>query len=371
VSGERAALDRTVPAEVTWKRIETLARGIGVTRVADVTWLDCTGICVHQAIRPGARSLSVSQGKGLRPIESKVAATMEAIEVWHAEEVAVGLPRRSARSLSSRLSYDVAELRLAPMTLLTPGVELDWVPARALPDCEETFVPHPVVSLDLCLDDHWSPPLFVRSSDGLASGNSASEAALHGLFEVVEREAVARSRATGRSVPLPRPAAERVGPRSSELLRTLDAAGLSWGLWDCTGPCDLPCYAAAVASPSFPEAAAGFGCHLDGDAALSAAIMEAVQGRVAAIAGSRDDLPAALPRWLPTRHDGPSPAGLAGCGSGLVPALRPEASIAGDVREVVERLTREAGRSPLVVDLTSEMDIPVVKVVAPGLARRP
>ena len=38
---------------------------MGITRLADVTGLDNIGIPVFQAIRPNARSLSVSQGKGV------------------------------------------------------------------------------------------------------------------------------------------------------------------------------------------------------------------------------------------------------------------------------------------------------------------
>jgi len=368
----QVAPDRHVPAEVTCSRVEPLMGRIGVTRIADVTQLDCTGICVHQVIRPNARSLSVSQGKGLRAVDSRVSAMMESLEVWHAEEVVAAVPGRSAAQLASRLSYDVMALHLVRMSLLTRQVLLDWLPAETLPGREPTFVPHRAVSLDLRVDDRWSLPLFAPTSDGLASGNTASEAELHALLEVVEREAVARWRARGSVAPLPQATAHGIGEQSAALLDRLEAAGLSWRAWDCTGPADLPCYLVTVSSEFFlRQTAGGSGCHPEPDVALRTAILEAVQARVAAIAGSRDDLRL---QWLEWR---PPPAGtaprprrpLAAASGGPAPSVADESRTRERVSDVAERIRRQAGHDPIVVDLTSSMRVPVVKVVAPGLRR--
>jgi ribosomal protein S12 methylthiotransferase accessory factor len=298
---------------------------------------------------------------------------MESLEVWHAEEVEATLTGRSAAELASRLPYDVMTLGLAPMSLLTAHVLLDWLPAETLPGREPTFVPHGVVSLDLRVHDGWSLPLFAPLSDGLASGNTASEAELHGLLEVVEREAVARWRARGWVAPLPQASADAIGERSSAVLRMLEAAGLSWRVWDCTGPAELPCYLVTVSSEFFlRQTAGGSGCHPDPDLALRTAILEAVQARVAAIAGSRDDLRLRTLEWR-TPPDGrpgrPGPA-AAVASDGPVPPVADEAGMRDRVRDVAERIRREAGHDPIVADLTSPMGIPVVKVVAPGLRRQ-
>lgn len=368
----QVAADRAVPAEVTRSRVEPLMERIGVTRIADVTLLDCTGIHVHQAIRPNAKSLSVSQGKGLRAVDSRVSAMMESLEVWHAEEVAAELSGRSAAQLASRLSYDVMSLHLAPMTLLTREVLLDWLPAETLLEREPTLVPHRAVSLDLRVDDQWSVPLFARTSDGLASGNTASEAELHALLEVVEREAVARWQARGWATPLPQASAHAIGERSSAILRMLETAGLSWRAWDCTGPAELPCYLVTVTSEFFlRQTAGGSGCHPDRDAALRSAILEAVQARVAAIAGSRDDLRSSQLEWRTPADGSPAPSlsPMATGSDGPGPPALDESSIRARVRDVAERIRRETGQEPVVAELISAMRIPVVKVMVPGLRR--
>ena len=53
----------------------------GVTRVANVTAFAVPGIPVFQAARPAARSLSVSQGKGLSATAAMVSALLEAVEL--------------------------------------------------------------------------------------------------------------------------------------------------------------------------------------------------------------------------------------------------------------------------------------------------
>jgi hypothetical protein len=65
VSRRHAGAERAVSPEATLRRIRPLMAPAGITRLADVTGLDRVGIPVYQAIRPGSRNLSVSQGKGL------------------------------------------------------------------------------------------------------------------------------------------------------------------------------------------------------------------------------------------------------------------------------------------------------------------
>jgi ribosomal protein S12 methylthiotransferase accessory factor len=91
---------RVCSPEETWERIQPAFGPAGLTRVADVTRLDVIGIPVFQAVRPRSRNLSVSQGKGATPMAARVSAAMEALELWHAEDVS-HLPRRTASTRSS------------------------------------------------------------------------------------------------------------------------------------------------------------------------------------------------------------------------------------------------------------------------------
>ena len=52
----------------------------GVSRVADLTFLDVLNLPVCQAVRPWSRALSVHQGKGLTRRDACLGALMEAVE---------------------------------------------------------------------------------------------------------------------------------------------------------------------------------------------------------------------------------------------------------------------------------------------------
>src|SRR4051812_26986037 len=70
-----AGTHRVRPPEETLRCIEPHFRRLGITRLADLTWLDDIGIPVYQAVRPNSYTLSVAQGKGLTPLLAKVSAS--------------------------------------------------------------------------------------------------------------------------------------------------------------------------------------------------------------------------------------------------------------------------------------------------------
>ena len=76
---------RRVPPEETLARLAPHLARMGITRVANITGLDRVGVPVVTVVRPNARSLAVSQGKGLTLAAAKVSAIMEAAELYHAE----------------------------------------------------------------------------------------------------------------------------------------------------------------------------------------------------------------------------------------------------------------------------------------------
>ena len=66
---------------------------MGITRVAVLTGLDVIGIPVAAAVRPNSRSVAVHQGKGVTLDAAKASAVMEAVECFHAENIALPLRR--------------------------------------------------------------------------------------------------------------------------------------------------------------------------------------------------------------------------------------------------------------------------------------
>ena len=367
--GYRYGTRRAVPPAETLRRIRPLLARAGITRLADVTGLDWVGMPVYQAIRPQSRFLTVSQGKGLTRVHAKVSALMESLEGYHAERLDLPTVRETVGEMRRRLAYEPRELELVERGRLPDHLALDWIPATDLATGAATWVPHQLCNLDLRIAERCYVQWFWATSNGLASGNTLGEAVLHGLCEVVERDAIWHA--------LRKPASPNRGvelntidarlPR--RLVDRLVAAGLTVRVADLSGSVGLPCFEATLDHPDGPVLAGGWGCHPNRATALLRALTEAAQSRLAYIAGSRDDMP---------RHDyrAASVARAARAASlESAPARRypdaptlPPSSLRAELAEIVRRVQATTGMAPLAVDLVRvDFDLPVVFVIAPGL----
>jgi ribosomal protein S12 methylthiotransferase accessory factor len=349
---------------------------LGITRLANVTGLDSLGVPVWSAIRPNGRSLSTSQGKGLTHDHARASALMESIETWHAEHVA--RPRRRATWAAMRAARTTVDVRGLPRAFgaRLPTGAIDWVEGHDLVRDEPIWVPLDSVTLDTVFA---RPPVFDVSSNGLASGNHRLEAIVHGLCEVIERDAEARWRAArgDRRVDL----ATVRDPAARGLLDRIAAAGVHTTVWDLTSDVGVPVYGCGILEdPGEPSWRAlgfyqGFGCHLDPAIALVRAVTEAVQTRVTYIAGSRDDFfeddyaRATDEELLAIVWDELHRPPHERVDFRAAPRLA-TATFEGDLRIVVGALAVTGARRVIAVDLTRpELGIPVVKCLVPGRAR--
>ena len=355
---------RTTTPERTRVRVEPALRRFGITRVAELTGLDDVGLPVHAAYRPCGATLAVSIGIGLEPDASWVGAVMESIEIWHGENPVLDTVA-TAPAADLDLPYGVDDLTLAPRSPLTADTVLDWVPAVGLLSGRPVPVPAGLVRLDSVRRMSWDGVLFDTTSNGMATGNTAAEAVLHGLLEVIERDSCRPF--------LTLPLSERrwVDPDGTDaaepgaVVAALRGAGCRVELWETTGPLGVPCYAAAVWSPELPVHFTGFGCHPDAARAAYRAMAEATLSRLAGVSGARDDLDEAFYRNAdPTAEPPEVPRELRPVGG----TVGPEGGIDAAIRFCAEQVRRVTGIEPLVVDLTrADVGIPTVKVVAPGL----
>src|SRR6476646_3432452 len=87
----RAGTHRGTDPRDTLARASAFTAAMGITRVANITGLDCIGIPVVMVCRPNLRSLAVSQGKGLDLEAARASGVMESIEFYHAERVQLPL----------------------------------------------------------------------------------------------------------------------------------------------------------------------------------------------------------------------------------------------------------------------------------------
>ncbi|SBT38777.1 YcaO-like family protein [Micromonospora auratinigra] len=358
--GNRRVVD---PAE-TWARVRPHLAAMGITRVAEVTGLDVIGIPVFQAVRPNGRTLSVSQGKGVTAELARVSAVMESIEMWHAEEVDLPYVDAVVADIQPQLAYPVFDLPQPPRSALSSGSRLRWTAARSLSGAQGTWLPLACVRMDNTDPSGWSPPLLSSTSNGLASGNTVSEALVHALYELVERDARAR---VGAGHATPTVDVTTLTGESAALAERFHRAGVRLLVRDLTDLAGLPCYEAVIWSRDLPVRFAGSGCHRYADVALSRALTEAAQSRLTMIAGSRDDLSDEAYAWVDSRPRLRDP--FSDC--------RPDREfVAGavttnlleDLAAVTALVDEKSSGGVYWVDLSHrDFDIPVVRVVAPGL----
>jgi ribosomal protein S12 methylthiotransferase accessory factor len=364
---------RLVPPEQTLERLRPHLSRMGITRVANVTGLDRIGIPVVTVVRPNARSLAVSQGKGLTLAAAKVSAIMEAAELFHAETIGGPLWwMRPDELIGERPFLDPLDL---PRSATAPAHDgpMAWIEGVDLRYGEPVLVPFAAVSADYTRGTDALSAGICMTTSGLGAGNDRAEAVLQGLTELVERDAVTLWRLGDHrrrsETAIDRAALE--GTPAGKLLAHLERAGLRVGLWDATSDVDLPVIVCLVvgrdsgdADPEF-----GAGCHPRAEIAALRAILEALQARLTFIAGSRDDMGGELyepeararryheaERWLQ------EPVAGHGSATGAV------GSAAGDLELALAAVSAAGVGAVAAVDLTRlEIGVPVFRVVAAGL----
>jgi ribosomal protein S12 methylthiotransferase accessory factor len=371
-------------AEETLKIIiNDLAPRLGITRVTDTTWLDRIGIPVFASIRPDALkgSLCVNAGKGLRPVEAKIGAYMEAIEFSLAQYNTAQLkllrstPRQLIKSHEGRIEFNqfcmLYGFSVAPDSLIM-AIEVEDIlrKQKVLAPAELVFIPYP---------ENPGQRLFGESSSGLASGNDLEEASVHAVCELMERDIQAFNHVHDRSrlVNL-----DSYSTEIDALIIKINDAGLNLSIRYTENCFDLAYFQAFImeeSSHSPISVATGSGLHPIKEIALIRAICEAAQSRLSHIHGGRDDIIDRVKyfekkgrsvelqaisrlRTVATSRDQMIDYSSIDCQEAAIPTIESAWEL------LIERLQR-IGLSTVLRVLLSEAaeDISVVRIIIPGL----
>jgi ribosomal protein S12 methylthiotransferase accessory factor len=277
-------------AEATYECAARLMPRFGISRVTDITRLDKLGLPVHASVRPRGQGLRVHAGKGLREVESRVGALMEALEFAAAD------PRRNpagrSMSVAALQAGWAGAFRLADLAPRR-GVAVDGALQLPVLECEDLIrkatTALPTELLFVSDDRPARPPVFGSNTNGVASGNSLDEATLHGLLEVLERDALSLDQA--------RHASRRVHDDSLpthfiEMAQAWVRRGVRLVVRHVPSDTGLPCFKAWLIEPDSTDInlCSGSGLHLDREIALTRAICEAAQSRLSTLHGGRDDI---------------------------------------------------------------------------------
>lgn len=338
---------------------------------------------------------NMSAGKGATDIQAKASGLCEGLErysgVFRGDE-----PRVRARMIDlgdaaidvrtcllfSERQYDERETSNAVQSMyghvpkpFHPEAEIDWSPVWSLTRRTFRYLP-----TSFCYYDFPHPEehdYCIACSNGNAAGNTLEEAILQGFLELVERDSVALwwyNRVHRPGVDL----ASFREPYLAELERSLSEQGRELQVIDLTSDLDIPVFAAwsRLRSAAEEQIVLGFGAHLDARIALLRAVTEMnqmlghlLQAPVDSAASDVDDHETL--RWLKTA--------TAENQSYLNPESGTAFKTAGDYRrnwsdDILEdvlscqKMVERQGLEMLVLDQTRpEVQLPVVKVIVPGL----
>ena len=199
--GLRADAQRTVTPEATLERVRPLFADIGLTRLADITGLDAIGIPVVLSVRPQSGYLAVDGGKGFTREAATASAAMECFERHAGECTPVPTFRAAYGELPADQRIARSNLPLSRNSLFSPSLPESWVWVDDIAGGAPVAVPSVMISLERHRHRRSSPLPFHFSSNGLNSGNTASEALIGGLYEVIERDATTCPRCRGKAAP--------------------------------------------------------------------------------------------------------------------------------------------------------------------------
>lgn len=287
-----------------------VAESLGVTRVADITGLDRVGIPVYSSVVPDSRdALSVYNGKGLRPIDAKAGALMEAIERQIALNVRLPLIEDTFAHLSERTA--VLNPHCVNYELVADYSEeqtYSWCEGVDIVSGHSCYVPARLAGYDWHDAPH--PTLFVTTdTNGIASGNCREEAVCHALCELAERDAWTFVELGAHYMPRTRRSLAlgidaKDGPDDLEMFPCVDLEPneLLLKFWnvdlfpvvrDITSELGIPAFFAGVCDESiagFPMAHCGLGAHPNAEVAMRRALLEVAQSRCVDIQAVREDI---------------------------------------------------------------------------------
>lgn len=286
---------RVIAPKKTIEINEDKLKTAGITRIADITDLDRIGMPVFTAIRPTAEegAISIYGGKGISKDHAKASAMMEGFERYSAErqdtdETIIATPQEIAergnyielRSLNLPQNLEKQDLS---------NVKLEWSVAHDLITTEDFYVPSNAVFHPYTNDSALS--LFKSNTNGLASGNVLEEAILHGIFEVIERDAWSIFELTHKNysqINLDTIESDLI----NETIEKFESEGIKIKLMDFTADIKIPTIAASADDTVTKDAGLltlGMGTHLDSEVAVLRALTEVAQSRATQINGARED----------------------------------------------------------------------------------
>ena len=400
---------RIIPVDKTLLHVNEIAKEIGLTRIADITYMDKLYIPNYSSVLPGTEDyIWVYSGKGPTKQHAKASAIMESIERYsslprsYTKKFVTGTYNELTKSYSILHPYEVIE----PLSFdFHDDMFMDYVKGFDIINNEDILVP---AGLGLFRYNPSSPsinPFAFQHTNGLASGNVLEEAVCHALAEVIERDAISLAQLRASAIPFHilynvfnslQRQGYPVKPFSKDtfqddytifpdvlvsekdylpitkLIKKFEKFNIKLIIKEVTTNIKIPTFNVACVewiSHDYGYLAEGHGTHPDKRIALLRAITEVSQTRVANIQGARDDL-----RKIKYNNNNTDDKNA----WQFMPSKKTinfseimtyqNEDILDDINLIVKYLKEAGLKKAIIVDLTNpNIKIPVVRAIIPGL----
>ncbi|MEI6316039.1 MAG: YcaO-like family protein [Syntrophus sp. (in: bacteria)] len=364
---------RSKTPDSTLQFIERIKETVGMMSFRNATEVDRIGIQVFTCdrIRPDGSRTSHT-GKGVSPIQAQVSITMEAIERYcseYKEEYLDKLVRGSYNQLKTKFNLlDPRSMILSGLSEYDSDREIHWVWGCDLSKEEEILVPACAVYHPF----HEDKILIMNThTNGIAAGNTMEEAVIHGLAEVVERDAWSIAQYTQHFHDAIFIEDDRENDFIIGIFEKFEKAGIEIVAKDLTTDVGIPVVAAFSRDLQHRtmETIDGLGAHLDPKVATVRALLEIATTRALFIQKyGLEGMCETAPLYLRQGEDenfrfyAYNQKGIKDLEVGY------SSDIYDDIQSMISKLRARGLERVIAVNLTrSDVDIPTVRMIVPGM----
>lgn len=235
-----SGVPRTRSVEETYNTAGDLTAETGIVDFLDITNKDRIGIPVWCTVRPREKLGKLTAGAGTTTSDARCAAMMGTIERYSATYAGGMMDIASYEEVGLTRAVDPEELILPRKPEF--GEKLHWVPGQDILHDERVYIPanaiyHPYDPLGM------ANQLFRSDPNGLGAGSVPEEAIIHGIYEVIERDALSRAE---KNFSLGRRFIPEPGSPADELMETFAGADVDITMWLLDDTYGIPTIAAVA-----------------------------------------------------------------------------------------------------------------------------
>lgn len=270
--------------------LSNLEKKLAVSRISYLTPLDKINVPVINLCLPNRARESFCAGKGHTIEQALISSFMEGVEyrVCDGKHLTFlkGLTNLQMLGLKKNV-IKLDDMHAPHLKELSLTKKYDWVECIELSSFKKVWLPKEIMTVTDHLPNKNALNKF-PSTNGMASGLHPVDAILHGLLELVERDAFCISNFTSpKKIEI-----KSIDLKLKKLVTKIQQKGIEVLIFDITSDLDIPTLEVYLIEQMTPEKFAihqGQASHFNISIALDKALLEATQVRLTYFAGARED----------------------------------------------------------------------------------